>query len=96
MSTCNIILKAELPSVERELLRRFCHEMHGADGTTLLHIPGTRMDTTHAVYLEIDALLPQNAGTRTLRIPHDHVLLIEGDGKTPLAGITKTTALPDH
>lgn len=78
----SVILKAEVPALERELLRRYCHELHGTDGSTLLHFLCTRIEPGHPHYLEFDAILPRRQGLRRLRLPHAFVFLIEGDGKS--------------
>ena len=78
-----VILKDGLPDLERELLRRYCHELHGSDGSTLLQFLCTRVEAGDARYLEMDVLLPRRQGHCRLRIPHEQVFLIEGDGTTP-------------
>lgn len=82
--TYSVILKAEIPSVERERLRHYCHEIHGNDGSTLFHFLCTRIDTSHCAYMTMETLMPQNAGMRTVRIPHTYVFLIDGDGDRPV------------
>jgi hypothetical protein len=72
-----VFLKHDIPDVERELLRRHCHELHGADGHTLLHFLCTRANLAHAHYLEMDVVAPRQRGHLTLRVPHDYVLMIE-------------------
>lgn len=84
-----VILKDGLPDLERELLRRYCHELHGSDGSTLLQFLCQRVDASDARYLEMDVLLPRRQGQCRLRIAHELVFLIEGDGHAPAA-----TALP--
>lgn len=78
-----VILKDGLPDLEREFLRRYCHELHGSDGSTVLQFLCTRVDTGDPRYLWMDAELPRRQGTRRLRLPHDYVFLIEGDGQAP-------------
>lgn len=75
--TFSVVLRADLPGIERELLRQYCHELHGTDGHTLLQLPCTRVDTLHAIYLEVEALAPKSQRVTTLRLPHAFVLLIE-------------------
>lgn len=91
----SVILKDGLPELERELLRRYCHELHGSNGATLLHFLCTSLDLDDPVYLAMDVVLPRRQGQRRLRIPHALVFLIEGDGHgeaaPPLAG---SPALP--
>lgn len=84
-----VILKDGLPDLERELLRRYCHELHGSDGSTLLQFLCQRVDAGDPRYLEMDVLLPRRQGQSRLRIAHEHIFLIEGDGGTIAA-----TALP--
>lgn len=75
-----VILRSDLPATERELLRHYCHELHGYDGSTVLQLRAHRIETGDARYLWLDAELPRQQGRRTLRLPHDCVFLIEGDG----------------
>lgn len=89
--TFSVVLRADLPGLERELLRQYCHELHGADGHTLLQLPCTRVDTTHAIYLEVEALAPKSRRVTMLRLPHAFVLLIETLAAEDAAGLA---ALP--
>lgn len=72
-----VILKGDLPDLERELLRRYCHELHGSDGSTLLQFLCTEVETRHPLYLEMEAILPRRQGGRRIRVPHALVFLIE-------------------
>ena len=92
--TCSVILKADIPSTERELLRRYCHEIHGTDGATLLHFLCSRVDTSHPAYLALEVLTPRREETRHVRLPHDYVFLIDGNGESPQADIPDAPALP--
>lgn len=92
----SVLLKADLPSTERELLRRYCHEIHGTDGSTLLHFLCSRIETSHPVYLELDAMTPRRGESRHIRVPHTYVFLIDDDGESLRTDIMKTPALPDH
>lgn len=76
-----VTLRDDLPATERDLLRRYCHELHGSDGSTLLQLLCTRVDPSHPHYLELDALLPRRQGSCRLRLPHALVFLIDGDGE---------------
>lgn len=91
--TCSVVLKAELPSVERELLRRYCHEIHGHDGSTLLHFLCTRIDLSHPTYLEMQTFAPKSASTTSIRVPHVYVLLIDGGAKQPDTGLISSPPL---
>lgn len=90
-----VILKHGLPDVERELLRHYCHELHGSDGNTVLQLLCTGVDSADPRYLSMEVVLPRQRGACRLRIAHEHVFLIEGDGSavTP-AALTGATALP--
>lgn len=94
-----VILKHGLPDVERELLRHYCHELHGSDGSTVLQFHCTRVDSSDPLYLSMDVLLPRRQGNCRLRIAHEHVFLIEGDGSAGATApaLTGGAALPgDH
>lgn len=78
-----VILKDGLPDIERELLRRYCHELHGSDGSTLLQFLCTQVDSSDARYLAMTVLLPRRQGQCRLRLAHELVFLIEGDGRAP-------------
>ncbi|MES2918368.1 MAG: hypothetical protein V4729_07100 [Pseudomonadota bacterium] len=78
-----VILKSDIPDLERALLRRYCHELHGSDGSTVLQFLCRRLDTADARYLWMEAELPRQQGARQLRLPHDYVFLIDGDAATP-------------
>lgn len=74
-----VILRSDLPAIERELLRRYCHELHGYDGSTVLQLQAHRLDSSDARFLWLEAELPRQQGRRVLRLPYDCVFLIEGD-----------------
>lgn len=83
----SVILRSDIPDVERELLRHYCHELHGSDGNTMLQLLCTRVDSADPRYLAMEVVLPRQRGACRLRIAHEQVFLIEGDGSaaTPLA-----------
>lgn len=92
-----VILKHGLPDVERELLRHYCHELHGSDGHTVLQFLCTRVDSSDPRYLSMEVLLPRRQGACRLRIAHEHVFLIEGDGHVAAAPtLAGGTALPGN
>jgi hypothetical protein len=82
----SVVLRSDIPIMERELLRRYCHEIHGDDGTTLMHFLCTRIDLSHLIYIEMDTFSPKSETTKTLRIPHTFVLMIDGGVKNPSIG----------
>lgn len=82
-----IVLRSDLPATERELLRRYCHELHGYDGSTVLQLQAHRIDCSDARYLWLEAELPRQQGRCVLRLPHDSVFLIEGDGHAAPASL---------
>ncbi|HET8731905.1 MAG TPA: hypothetical protein VFM34_12465 [Moraxellaceae bacterium] len=90
-----ITLKGDIPDLERELLRRYCHELHGSDGSTLLQFFCHSVDADHALYLEMEAVLPRRQGTRRLRIPHTLVFLIESQSGGTALPVPPASALPD-
>jgi hypothetical protein len=73
----SVVLRPDLPVLERELFRQYCHDIHGADGSTLLQLRCTALDASHPVFLEVEVVLPRNLAPRRLRLPHACVLLIE-------------------
>lgn len=89
-----VILKGDIPDLERELLRRYCHELHGSDGCTLLQFLCADVDTRHPLYLEMDATLPRRQGTRRIRVPHALVFLIETDTGAEAVALPGAHALP--
>lgn len=91
--TYSVVLKAELPSVERELFRRYCHEIHGDDGSTLLHFLCTSIDLSHSAYIEMQTFAPKSDRTNNIRIPHAYVLLIEGGVTRPDTGLLSSQPL---
>lgn len=92
--TYSVILKAELPSVERELLRRYCHELHSDDGATLLQFLCTSIDLSHPAYVEMQVLAPKSQSASLLRIPHAYVFLIDGGIKKSGIGFLNHSPLP--
>lgn len=76
--TYSVILKSDIPTVERELFRRYCHELQGEDSTVLLHFLCSTIELSHPSYLEMQVILPKSQGTSTVRIPHALVLLVDG------------------
>jgi hypothetical protein len=91
----SVVLKSELPLLERELFRQYCHDLHGDDGSTLLQLRCTAIDFSHALYLELVVVLPRSHEQRRLRLPHAYVLIIEGDGAQPMTGLGYPV-LPTH
>lgn len=91
----SVVLRSDIPIMERELLRRYCHEIHGDDGNTLLHFLCTRIDLSHPLYAEMDTFAPKSEVTRTLRIQHAFVLIIEGCMKNPGIGFTNNLSLTE-
>lgn len=92
--TYRVILKSELPTVERELFRRYCHEIHGEDSSVLLHFLCTSIDLSHPAYLEMLVTLPKGQGNATVRVPHALVLLVEGGTQKTGIGFLHRAALP--
>lgn len=79
--TYSVILRSELPTVERELFRRYCHEIHGEDGSVLLHFLCMNIDLSHPTYVEMQVVLPKSQSSTTVRVPHALVLLVDGGVK---------------
>jgi hypothetical protein len=92
-----VILKHGLPDVERELLRHYCHELHGSDGHTVLQFLCNHVDSGDPRYLAMEVLLPRRQGSCRLRIAHEHVFLIDGSGRSAAGApaLADNTALPD-
>lgn len=90
----SVILKADIPSVEREFLRRYCHEIHGDDGSTLLHFLCTSIDLSHPAYVEMHTYAPKSDTTSIIRIPHGYVLIIDGGVKRTGIGFMNNLPLP--
>lgn len=90
----SVILKAEIPAVEREMLRRYCHEIHGDDGSTLLHFLCTHVDLSHPAYVEMQTFAPKSDSTRIIRIQHAYVLMIDGGVRKPGIGFMNNLPLP--
>lgn len=90
----SVILKSDIPSVERELLRRYCHEIHGDDGSTLLHFLCTGIDLSHPAYVEMQTFAPKSDTTSIIRIPHAYVLMIDGGVKKTGIGFMNNLSLP--
>ena len=76
----DVILRADLPPRERELLSHLAIKLTAPDlpGQELLCLPCTRIDTSHHVYLQLETFRPDDEVTVEIQIPHQYVLLISG------------------
>lgn len=92
----SVVLKADIPLLERELLRQYCHEVHGDDGTTLLQLRCATLDLAHTIYLEATVILPRSQERRHLHLPHALVMLIDRQGTTSSPELPEARALPER
>ena len=92
----SVVLKADIPLLERELLRQYCHEIHGDDGTTLLQLRCETLELSHPTYLEAAVLLPRNQERRHLYLAHSLVMLIDRQGMAPAPALPGSNALPQR
>jgi len=74
----NVVLRADLPPAERRLLERFCSKIEDGWGEQLMTLTCTRIDVSHAYYIEVETLKPSEAVTHTLKFPHHLVFRISG------------------
>jgi hypothetical protein len=77
-SNYSVILKANLPQLEFELLSHYARRVVAESGEELLHFACTKVDDGHHHYLSMESFLPGTDITDSLRIPHQYVLLISG------------------
>ena len=74
----SVVLRADLPPAERHLLERFCSVIDDGRGNLLLSLLCTRIDLSHAYYIEVETFKVSEAATHTLKFPHHLVFLISG------------------
>jgi hypothetical protein len=77
-SNFSVILKADLPPLEFELLSHYARRVVSDTGKELLHFACTKVEDGHHYYLSIESFLPGTDITDSLRIPHHYVLFISG------------------
>jgi len=84
--TYSVVLKADLPSRERELLEHLCCKITSSDGGVLLHFQCTKIDVSHHFYIQMETFKPGDKITHPVKIPHHYVFLISGDESRPPIG----------
>jgi hypothetical protein len=72
-SNHSVILKADLPELEIELLSHYARRVVSESGKGLLHFACTKINSSHHYYLSIESFLPGTDITDTLLIPHNYV-----------------------
>jgi hypothetical protein len=75
----SVVLRANLPQTERELLEQFCGKITSESGEYLLHFNCTQIDASHHAFLDMDTFVPGDQLTHKIRISYQYVLLISGD-----------------
>ena len=74
----SVVLRADLPPAERRLLERFCSPIEDGGGAQLMTLMCTRIDVSHAYYIEVETFKPSDSVPHTLKFPHHLVFLISG------------------
>ncbi len=92
-ATYSVVLRADLPPLEREMLELFCGKILSRSGESLLHFNCTRIDASHHAFLEMETFGPDDTETHPMRIPYHYIFLISGDqSKSPPGFLTGKTA----
>jgi len=76
----DVILRADLPAREREMLSHFTLKLVAAhtSGEDLLCLPCISIDASHPFYLRVETFVPGDSDAMTVHIPHHYVFLISG------------------
>jgi hypothetical protein len=77
-SKYSVVLRANLPAPEVELLAHYARRITSEAGQELLFFDCASIDTSHGYYLIVEAFLPGAEVTDSLMIPHSYVFLISG------------------
>jgi hypothetical protein len=82
-----VVLRGDLRVPERELVGQYCWPI-GRDGRTeeLLQLLCTEIDLSHAYFLQMQTIRPDEERTLPLSIPHHFVVLILGADEDPPIG----------
>jgi hypothetical protein len=80
-SNYSVILKADLPPLELELLSHYARRVVSDSGESLLHFACTKINDSHHYYLNVESFLPGEDTTDSLQIPHHYVFLISSGGE---------------
>ena len=88
-ATYSVVLRADLPVLERELFSHLCSSITSETNGDLLHFSCTKIDTSHHFYLLMDTFKAGETKTRSVQIPHHFVFLISGEKLPTSIGFTK-------
>jgi hypothetical protein len=81
----SVVLRENIPPLERELLGHYCCRITSERGGELLYFMCTEVDVFHAQYIRMETFRPGEDMTVPLQIPHWLVLLISGaDARAPI------------
>ncbi|MDF2435261.1 MAG: hypothetical protein JWP44_4892 [Mucilaginibacter sp.] len=84
--TYSVVLRSDIPPLERELLEHFCAKIISRSGEPLLHFLCTKIDLSHFHYIAMETFTSGAEDTHPVHVPHQYVLLISGDEARPSIG----------
>ena len=74
----HVILRDGLPAREFAFFSHLCGRLTSEKGEDLLYLKCESIDTSHHVYLQVEALWPGSERAQPMQIPHFMVMLITG------------------
>ena len=74
----NIIFRSGLPARELAFFSHMCGRLTSPAGEDLLVLKCASIDTSHHVYLQVEAIWPGSESTHPIQIPHQFVMLVVG------------------
>jgi hypothetical protein len=89
VATFSVVLRSDLPPLERELFSHFCSRITSDTNGDLLQFSCTKIDASHHFYLLMDTFKNGDTETHPIQIPHHFVFLISGEILPTSIGFTK-------
>jgi len=87
--TFSVVIRSDIPRLERELLQQFCCKITSDQEGELLHFLCTKIDVSHHSYIEMQTYTPKGQALYCVKIPHHYVFLIDGSKEHPSIGFQR-------
>lgn len=84
----SVVLRSVLPAREHAFFSKMCGRLTSPAGEDLLFLRCTKVDTSHHVYLQADAISHDGQSIYPVQIPHQFVMLITGQDVPKAIGFT--------
>ncbi len=84
----SVVLRSGLPAREHAFFSKLCGRLTSPAGDDLLFLRCVKVDTSHHVYLQTDAISQDGLSVYPIQIPHQFVMLITGQDVPKAIGFT--------